>query len=413
MTEKSETFMDQDIIICGAGPVGLTLALCLSQIDVKATVLCREKAPAGAADFDGRAYSISSGCWNVWKAIGCAEDLSEYCQPINRVEAEAAAFSPIRFGSDELENPDENLGYMIESRHILNVLWRKAKASDHIFIQEECQINDIRLSDTGASVFADGSEQSITAPLLVGCDGKHSRTRQSIGAGFPGHDYDAKGLVASVKLTTPHQGVARQVFLSTGPFAILPLQDNCANLVWTERAQVADVLANMDEADFAEELAERVGDFLGKFELIGPRFAYPLTMRVADRFVGTRAVLAGDAAHVIHPLAGQGLNLGLKDVATLAEIIADTISTGGDIGGAVALERYDSLRRPDVTSMAVGMDVLDKLFKGPKLLRGAAGMGMSFLERSPAIKSVFTKRASSVSDNSVPCLMRGEALSLG
>lgn len=400
-----------EILIAGAGPVGLSLGIALSECGFKCLIVSKDKQfEPKKGDFDGRAYSIAPGCWGMWSTFGISEKLLPYAEPILKVEAEAANFAPLSFDLEDVNEEGAPLGYLIEAHAILSALWEKAEETPNLNVVNDCFLGDIKTQSDCVKVKLSGINDEISVSLLIGCDGRESFVRQKTGIKYPGHDYPAKGIVATVKLKQPHGGVARQVFFKGGPFAALPLKNDMASLVWTERSLVADALTALDDDEFEMELREKVGDFLGEFSLASGRFSYPLKMRVADSFVSDRVALAGDAAHAIHPLAGQGLNLGLKDVAALTETIAKAAHVGLDIGSPLALEPYEDWRRAETVNMALGMDTLDKLFKTPAPLRGLAGLGMSLIGKSDFARSVLSAQASGNSKTDTPQLFKGEAI---
>ncbi|MFC7292319.1 FAD-dependent monooxygenase [Hirschia litorea] len=411
MRDNPHIFNGHEIIISGAGPVGLSLAIALCAHGFECLVVSKESVfDQKQGDFDGRAYTIAAGCWAMWDTFGICEKIQPFAQPIQKVEAEAASFAPLSFGFDDGQSEDRPLGYLIEAHSILSALWEKAQNTKGLSLVTNSQLSGIKTHADRVDVSWNGSEGGASARLLVGCDGRESYVRKAAGITFPGHDYKAKGLVATVSLKQPHNGVARQIFLKNGPFAVLPLPNNKASLVWTEREVVAEALTDLSDRDFELELKEKIGDFLGEFSLLGGRFAYPLKMRVADSFVSDRIALAGDAAHAIHPLAGQGLNLGLKDVASLAETIAKAAHVGLDIGSPLALEPYEEWRRTETINMATSMDLLERMFKAPPIFRGFAGLGMSLVGKSETARSALIKQASGCDGENTPQLFQGRLM---
>jgi 2-octaprenyl-6-methoxyphenol hydroxylase len=255
---------------------------------------------------------------------------------------------------------------------------------------------------------ADGRE--LRAPLVVGAEGRNSVVREAAGIGVVGWDYRQTGVVATVRMALAHEGVAHEHFLPGGPFAILPLTGNRASLVWTESLARGAALAGASPQMFQAHLERRFGDFLGDVSVEGPVFTYPLSLRVAERLTAPRAALLGDAAHGVHPIAGQGLNLGLKAAAALAEVIVDARRNGEDIGAETTLERYAAWRRFDTQALAVGMDAFVHLFSNDNpLLRLARGAGMAIVNRiGPARRAFMHEAGGAVGD--LPRLLRGEAL---
>ena len=258
------------------------------------------------------------------------------------------------------------------------------------------------------ATLADG--KTYRAPLLVGADGRRSFVRPAMGIRTIGWDYPVTAIVATIQHEKPHDAVAHEFFLPNGPFAILPLKGERANIVWAEPRAAADALLKMSEEDFLAELRLRFGDFLGALKLEGPRFGYPLSLQLAERMIDQRVALAGDSAHGIHPLAGQGLNLGLKDCAALAECVADGVGLGLDAGDVSILERYQRWRRFDNVTMALGMEFFDKFFSNNITpLKLARRVGLAGVNAIGPARRFFMKYAGGAAGD-LPKLLRGESL---
>jgi Ubiquinone biosynthesis hydroxylase, UbiH/UbiF/VisC/COQ6 family len=259
-----------------------------------------------------------------------------------------------------------------------------------------------------AVTLADG--RVLRGRVLVGCDGRDSAVAKRAGISRWGHDYGQTALVCAIAHENPHQGIAHQFFMPPGPLAILPLPGNRSSIVWSERTATAEAIQSLDDAGYLEVLRPRFGDFLGGIALEGKRFAYPLRLTVAERFVAERLALVGDAAHGVHPIAGQGLNLGLRDVAALAEVLIEANRRGEDIAAADVLERYQDWRRFDVTRMALGMDAVNRLFSnGNPLLEAARGLGLGAVNALPGLRRFFIREAAGL-NAAEPRLMQGEAI---
>jgi len=314
-----------------------------------------------------------------------------------------------RDDSSSIEEEREPLGLMLEARHVRMALDSGVKARPSIRMIQPMSVSAIERDPAGATVtLADGKR--LRAPLLVGADGRRSFVRGAVGIRTIGWDYPVTAIVATIAHEKPHGAVAHEFFLPNGPFAILPLKGNRSNIVWAEPRAAAEALLKMNEADFLAELGRRFGDFLGELSLEGPRFGYPLSLQLAERMIDARVCLAGDSAHGIHPLAGQGLNLGLKDCAALAECIADGMSVGLDPGDVSILERYQRWRRFDNVSMALGMEFFDKLFSNEvRPLRIARRVGLAAVNAVGPARRFFMKYAGGGAGD-LPKLLRGESL---
>jgi 2-octaprenyl-6-methoxyphenol hydroxylase len=297
---------------------------------------------------------------------------------------------------------------MLENRHIRAALAQAVQAAG-IEVLAPARVEAAVFGPREAVVtLADG--RTLNAPLVVGAEGRGSVIRQAAGVGAIGWDYRQTGVVATVKLDRPHQGVAHEFFLPSGPFAILPLTDDRASLVWTESPARAAALKAAREEVFHAHLQRRFGEFLGRATRQGPVFTYPLSLQLAERLTGPRVALLGDAAHGVHPIAGQGLNLGLKGAAALAETLVEASRLGEDIGAETVLDRYAAWRRFDTASLAAGMDLFVRLFSNDQpLVRLVRGAGMAAVNRiGPARRFFMQEAGGAVGD--LPKLLKGEAL---
>jgi 2-octaprenyl-6-methoxyphenol hydroxylase len=412
---------DADVIVGGGGLVGQTLALALDQAGVSVVVIDASKpADTLAASFDGRAFAIAFASYRMWRALGIGDVLDGAAQPIEeimvtdgRLGAGARRGGPslmhLHFDRSELNDDGEPLGLMCEARHVRAALDGAVRARSSIRMMQPMSVGAIERDAASATVTLANGEK-LRAPLLVGADGRRSFVRAAAGIRTIGWDYPVTAIVATIQHEKPHGGVAHEYFLPNGPFAILPLKGERSNIVWAEPRAAAEALLRMPEADFLAELGLRFGDFLGALSLEGPRFGYPLSLQLAERMIDARVCLAGDSAHGIHPLAGQGLNLGLKDCAALAECIADGVSVGLDPGDVSVLERYQRWRRFDNVSMALGMEFFDKLFSNDIApLRAVRSLGLAAVNAAGPARRFFMKYAGGAAGD-LPKLLRGESL---
>jgi 2-octaprenyl-6-methoxyphenol hydroxylase len=410
-----------DVIIAGAGMAGVTLALALTNGGLRATLV--DPLPFNdqlSPTFDGRSSAISFSAFRQWRALGVAPLLEPHAQRIEQIlvtdaRTPGAAAAPplpayLRFDAAEIADrcEGEPLGYLIENRRIRAALAATAQAQG-IEVLAPVKVTAVEAGVGAAKVtLSDG--RVLSAPLVVGAEGRGSVVRRAAGIGAIGWGYGQSGVVATVGLERPHNGVAYEHFLPSGPFAILPLTDNRASLVWTESTARGEALRHASDEAFHAHLMRRFGDFLGAVQVQGPRFVYPLSLQLAERFVAPRLALAGDAAHGVHPIAGQGLNLGLKDAAALAQVLSEAAMLGEDIGSLSVLERYARWRRVDTVSNALAFDAFVRIFSNDNpLLRLARGAGMAVINRiGPARRFFMQEAGGAVGD--LPKLLRGESL---
>lgn len=412
---------DADVIIAGAGMAGTTLALALASAGVRPLLVDPQPFDAQLApSFDGRSSAIAYSSFRQWRAIGAGEALAPHAQRIEQIlvtdgktpGAAAGKASPffLRFDSGEIADRSEGepLGYLIENRQIRAAL-SKVAIGKGLEIIAPAGAAGLEVDAARASVtLTDG--RVLSAPLAVSAEGRGSALRRAAGIGDIGWGYGQSGVVATVRMQHPHQGVAHEYFLPSGPFAILPLTDNRASLVWTETTAQGEALRQASPEAFHAHLMRRFGDFLGDVEMAGPVFVYPLSLSLAERLTAPRLALIGDAAHGVHPIAGQGLNLGLKDAAALAEVLVEAIRNGEDIGAEATLERYARWRRFDNVTNALAFDGFVRLFSNDNpLLRMARGVGMAAVNRiAPARRFFMHEAGGGVGD--LPKLLRGVAL---
>ena len=405
-----------DIIVIGAALNGLAAALALGGRRVKRPLdimLVDAKDPRGFASssFDGRASAITTSARRMFEALGIWEKVVHEAQAMDEIivtdSANPGDQRPVllHFSADDMGGQPS--AHMIENRHLYGAMLEEALASSHITLTVGQMVSHYSFGP-GLSVVTLADGTLLRAPLIVAADGRNSSAREAAGIKLIGWPYDQMGLVASVEHELPHHGRAEEHFTPSGPFAILPLPGNRSSLVWSERTEVATCLLALDDDSFAAELRLRFGSHLGAVKMISGRHAYPLAMFIAESFSAERLALVGDAAHVLHPLAGLGFNLGLRDVAALAECVHDAAALGLDIGSTAVLDRYTQWRRFDTVATGAAMDGMNRLFANTNpvltLLRRA---GLLAVNRMGGIKSLFVKEASGAS-GTVPKLLRGE-----
>jgi 2-octaprenyl-6-methoxyphenol hydroxylase len=422
-SEENTAKIEAEVAIIGGGMVGLTLALALDQAGLGVVVI--DAAPPEAqlaASFDGRASAIAFASFRMWRALGVADRLDGAFQRIEDiVVSDGRAPDGLRGGGPsalrlhfdrrELDAGDdgEALGYMVENRMARAALMGAAGARPQIQVLAPRKVVSLVAGDDGVRVSLDDG-RLIRAALAVGADGRGSAVRRMVDARLISWAYAQTAIVCTIAHERGHSGVAHEYFLPSGPFALLPLTQNRMNIVWTERKAAAAALLAMGDAEFLSELSRRVGDFLGGVRLTGPRFSYPLGLQIADRYIAPRLALAGDAAHAIHPIAGQGLNMGLRDVAALAECVADAVRLGLDPADFTALERYQAWRRFDNVSLALATDAFNRLFSNDLgRLRTIRDLGMAAVGQIGLARRFFMRHAGGATGD-LPKLLRGESL---
>ena len=402
-----------DVVISGGGMVGLTLGLALAQGGFKTVVA--DLVPANTIldpRFDGRVSALAYASVRMLTALGVWEGLAPDAQPIREIlvtdGVAGRPASPFSLHFDAAEVGAQALGHIAENRHIRAALYGAVAAQKNLELIAPTSVTSIAVEGGGAIVrLQDGTE--IAAPLVVAADGRESRLRGEIGIGVVGWSYPQTGIVATVEHEKPHNGVAYEHFLPSGPFAILPMTGNRSSLVWTEDKTKAPALLALDEAGFHEELVRRFGNHLGKISSAGHRWSYPLSFHLAREFVRPRFALAGDCAHGIHPIAGQGLNLGLKDAAALAEVLLDAGRLGRDIGALDTLKRYERWRRFDSFALAASTDALNRLFSNDIMpLRHLRDLGLGIVDAIGPSRRFFMRHAGG-DVGKLPRLMKGEA----
>ena len=401
-----------DMVIGGAGFAGLALAIALREAlgpEFKVTVA--DPALAHEQSRDPRASAIAAAARRLFEAVGVWQAVEAQAQPmLDMVVTDSKVDDAVRptFLTFEGEvQPGEAFAHMIENRLLVDALVAKAKVLG-IALRATPVTGFERRANAIDVSFADGAKAS--ARLLVGADGARSQIREQAGIATHGWSYGQSAIVCTVAHERPHNGRAEEHFLPPGPFAILPLTGNRASIVWTERTAEAERYVAMSDTEFHDELEKRFGLHLGDIEVVGPRRAFPLGLYTARSFIAERIALIGDAAHVIHPIAGQGLNMGLRDVAALAEAVVDAARLGLDIGGVQVLERYQRWRRFDTAMMGVATDSLNRLFSNRSdVLRLARDIGLGVVERMPPLKRMFIREAAGFTGE-VPKLLKGEAL---
>lgn len=407
---------DYDIAIAGGGLNGAALALALAQGELRVCVIDARPAMLRAQPgFDGRAYALAATSQRMLRALGVWPDVAQYAQPIAQIKASdgragvGAAPLFLHFDSNELE--EGPMGFILEERYLYAALLRALKAHTCITLIDQDALTDQTLNaKSGVVTLELASGKLVNAKVLVGCDGRQSGVAARAGIRRQGWDYGQTALVCAIRHDAPHEGIAHQFFMPSGPFALLPLPGgHHSSIVWSEQTDAAQAIAALNDSDYLAALRPRVGAFMGEISLAGTRFSYPLSFQLAERYSQARIALAGDAAHGVHPIAGQGLNIGLRDVAALAEVIIGAARRGEDIGAPDVLERYQRWRRFDAMALAFGIDQVNALFSNDSaVLRLGRALGMGAISSLPPLRRSLMRRAAGLS-GALPRLLSGQS----
>lgn len=407
-----KTTQDYDVIINGGGLAGLTQALLCAHYGFKTLCLDIQKADdVLKADYDGRTTAISYGSMNLLSEIGVWQKLEKNACPILDIHIrDGATPTLLQFLSKEVE--DKAFGWIVDNLDLRKVLIKTAKATKGLDYKDATQATDFVLTDDTASVTT-AKGKTFSGALLIAADGRMSSVRQSLDIACKQWDYGQKAVVFIAYHDAPHKNVAVEHFRKEGPFAILPMTDDKdgahrSSVVWTEHQNSS--VSKFDDETFLAAVQTRFGDYFGKVIKTGKRFEYPLSYQHADRYIGTRTALIAEAAHVMHPIAGQGLNMSLRDCAALTELIVDARDAGIDIGSEEILSKYETWRKKDNRMMGMATDGLNRLFSNPyspvSTLRNA---GLELVKRTPFAKQFFMRQAMGQMGD-LPRLIKGEAL---
>ncbi len=397
-----------DVIIFGGGLVGLALASALDSSGLSAIVVDpADPAPRADAGFDGRTSAVSSSSMRMLETIGVADHLAEAGCPIWRI-AVADGLKPggLHFDPDD----GEPLGFMHENRSLRAALHARAGAGKNVWLLWKARVANIDCGDHGVIVALDDG-RTLAAPLLVAADGRNSKTRELAGINVARWKYDHQAIVSVLRHERAHEHVAYEIFYPSGPFALLPMNDDKLShrsaIVWSVPQEDAAGWLSLNDEDFAAEAEAAMGGFLGKVEMLVPRSSFPLGFHHAAQITAKRLALAGDAAHAIHPIAGQGLNLGFRDVAALAEVLVEGSRLGLDLGDRQLLDRYQRWRSLDALSVAFATDSLTRIYGIPGDAASAVRrFGMGLVGRISPLRNRLMSEARGTSGE-LPLLLRG------
>ena len=408
MTQRSQ------ILITGGGLNGATLALALAQCGHMVTLIdALPRARREKTGFDGRSYALALASTKFLAQIGLWAELAAHAQPMREIKVSDGLAgqgpSPFFLHFEESDLDEGPMGYMVEDRFLRRALLDALAAEPKITEVTGQTVLSQTATATGITVTLD-SGKTLTGDLLVGADGRHSGTAARAGIKRTGWDYGQTALVCAISHEKPHDGIAHQFFMPPGPLAILPLTGNCSSIVWSETHARARAINAMDTEDYLKVLRPRFGDFLGEIALEGARFTYPLGLSLANAYVTDRVALVGDAAHGIHPIAGQGLNAGLRDVAALAEVLTEATRRGEHVASTLVLQRYQQWRRFDTTTLALATDTFNRLFSNDNpVLRLGRDIGLGLTGAIGGLRRSFVREAAGLTGD-VPKLMQGRAI---
>jgi 2-octaprenyl-6-methoxyphenol hydroxylase len=400
---------DTDIAIVGGGLNGPILALALAQAGISTTVIDAlttkvRKNPS----FDGRSYAVALTSQRLLNNIGLWGDIKDNAQRMLEIKVSDGRAgegpSPFFMHFDHAEIEDGPMGYMVQDRYLRRTLLDAITSNPNITHLSDQTVVSQDAANGGITVTL-ASGKAITARALIGCDGRGSGTAQRAGIKRIGWGYGQTALVCAIEHEKPHGGIAHQFFMPAGPLAILPLTGNRSSIVWSETEANATAFNALSDEEYLTMLRPRFGDFLGEISLAGARYSYPLALSMTDRLVADRVALVGDAAHGLHPIAGQGLNAGMRDIAALVQIISEAQKRGEDYGNLAVLKRYEEWRRFDNTALALTTDTFNKLFSNDNpLLRLGRDLGMGLINAVPSLRRVIIREAAGLSGD-LPDLM--------
>ena len=412
--QKGNMKLDADILIVGGGLNGPALALALADTGFTVTIIDALPKDARAGDdFDGRGYALALASQRLLSAIGVWPTVAPNAQPLLDIRISdgrpGEGPGPFVLEFDHAEIDEGPMGYMVEDRFLSRALIDAVEAHPKVtLLDQETVVEQMIGPATVALTLASGKR--LSGCIVVGCDGRRSGTAERAGIGRFGHDYGQTSLVCAIDHELPHRGAAHQFFMPSGPLAILPLPGNQSSIVWTETHAEAARIHALEDDGYLEELRPRFGSFLGQISLAGKRFTYPLNLTVANTFFAERLALVGDAAHGLHPIAGQGLNAGLKDVAALAEVLTHARRRGEDIGRLDVLERYQQWRRFDVAQMVAVTEATNRLFSNDNpILRTVRDLGLGVVNAMPGLRRGFIREAAGLTGD-LPRLLQGRQI---
>lgn len=401
---------DTDIVIVGGGLNGPILAIGLAQAGLKVTVIDALTTKIRKnASFDGRSYAVALTSQRLLKNLGLWDAVQPDAQPMLEIKVSdgraGEGASPFFMHFDHAEIEEGPMGYMVQDRYLRRTLL-DAMASQNAVTHLSGQTVIAQNPDAGGVTVTLASGKTIRARALIGCDGRGSGTATRAGIKRNGWAYGQTALVCAIEHEKPHNGIAHQFFMPSGPLAILPLTGNRSSIVWSETEDTAKAFNALSDEDYLSVLRPRFGDFLGEFKLAGARYTYPLSLSMTQTLIADRVALVGDAAHGVHPIAGQGLNAGMRDIAALVQVMTEAVQRGEDIGSENVLHRYEEWRRFDNAALGMATDAINRLFSNDNpLLRLGRDLGMGIVNAVPRLRRGFIREAAGLTGE-LPRLMR-------
>ncbi|MBP2297563.1 UbiH/UbiF/VisC/COQ6 family ubiquinone biosynthesis hydroxylase [Azospirillum picis] len=409
----SAGLIETEVVVLGGGLAGLTMAAALATAGVPVVCIDRDSPERmGGQGFDIRTTAISYASMKVLEGAGVWPHMADKAGPMLDIRI-ADQFSPLFIHYDHtelaMEGKHQPFGWILDNKDIRHALFTRAAELPGLVHLAPAQAVAVERTRRGVTVTLEDG-RTVRGKLLVGADGRRSLARDGAGIKVRRWSYDQSAIICTIRHSEPNKGVAVEHFLPNGPFAVLPMTDNRCSIVWSEKTSLVDTYLKLPDDQFIEELTRRSGGYLGEITLLTRREAWPLSVLLADRFVADRLALIGEAAHAIHPIAGQGLNLGMRDIAALAEVVVDAYRLGLDVGGPEVLARFQRWRRFDTVLLAAVCDGLVHLFSNNiPPVRLARDVGMAVINRLPPVKRFFMKHAMGVVGD-LPRMIRGVPL---
>ena len=405
--------MDYEVIISGGGLNGITLALALNHAGISVAIV--DKLPhetISLGNFTGRSYALSSASKKMLSVLNLWQSLTHTAQPMLEIKVTDGSVgigpSPFMMHFGQNDFSDGPMGFVVEDRHLRQSLIKSLTQSDIKYFSETTILKQT-LNDSAATVDLDNGK-TLTAAVLVGADGRNSKTARAAKINRTGWNYEQSSLVCAIKHEKPHNGIAYQHFLPTGPLAILPLTGNCSGIVWTEKIRTAKIIHALNKNAYLDALRPRVGEFLGSISLVGTREIYSLSLSMVHHMIDARLALVGDAAHVIHPIAGQGLNAGFKDIAALTEVLCEAKRRGQDLGAHSTLDQYQRWRRFDNAMLGVATNGFNNMFSNSNAIpRTIRNLGLAVVNSNNFLRRAFVSSAAGQFGD-LPKLLQGKSL---